>query len=91
MVGCGIDGLADLLVVCVFAVFAALLDAGGEAARAEAASVPVAATDSRLQLLGTRGKLPTVPALRLGAPAVEPHADLCRWVSITFVHVPGIV
>lgn len=63
-----------------FAASASLVDAGGEAARAEAASVPAAATDARLQLLGGRGKLPIVPALRLRAPAVGPHAGLCRWV-----------
>ena len=87
LVDCSIDGLTDLL-VCVFAVVsAALVDAGGEAARAEAASVSAAAADARLELLGSRGKLPTVPALRRRAPAVEPHADLCRWVSVGPVHV----
>lgn len=75
----------------MFVVSAALLKAGGKAARAKAASVPAAATHARLQLLGGRGKLPTVPALRLSAPAVGPHADLCRWVSLIFCVCTGIV
>lgn len=74
----------------MFAVSAAIVKAGGEAARAKVASVPAAATDACLQLLGGRGKLPTVPALRLSAPAFGSHADLCRWVSLNFRVCTGI-